>query len=277
MIEGIFPYTISVLKKTLDDVKKLIFVTSVIAQIIYIIYHIFAIVTDAGILVIHAIILPISVAYFVFYLVINHYVKRGEGKEVKKIVGKIYKYLKMVLQLVTITVAIINLIIAGNEATSMNILLTAVMIFAFILTLLIEIIGTVLSARISLLIEAFDADKERLNPVKKFGGFVNKITHKEVFKQEEPTKKRLLVEQILVDQKEKKKADDEIAATVEEKRKERQIKKDEKRLEKQKRIAQKDYNRAEKLAKKLGVETSVVLSSEKFLETVKGDLSLLED
>ncbi len=277
MIEGIFPYTVSVLKKTLDDVKKLIFVTSIIAQIIYIIYHIFAMVTKAGILVVHAVILPVSVAYFVFYLVINHYVKRGEGKEVKKIVGKIYKYLKMVIQLVTITVAIINLVIAGNTATSMNILLTAVMIFAFVLTLLIEIIGTVLSARISLLIEAFDADKERLNPVKKFGGFVNKIAHKEVFKQEEPTKKRLLVEQILVDQKEKKKVDEEIAATVEEKKKERLAKKEEKRLAKQKRLAQKDYNRAEKLANKLGVEIDIVLSSEKFLETVKGDLSLLEE
>ena len=73
-------YTIVATKKTVDDIKRFTLVFSILTQILYIAYLAYALISNVGFTWLNIPLLAVSVAYFVFYLVI-----RGKnGKKIKE-------------------------------------------------------------------------------------------------------------------------------------------------------------------------------------------------
>ena len=82
--------TINALRKTIDDFKKFATVCSIVLQTISITYLVYAMIASAGNLWINLILLVLSTAYFVFFLIVH-----TRKKELQKRVAKIFRWCKL--------------------------------------------------------------------------------------------------------------------------------------------------------------------------------------
>ena len=94
-----FDYTKTAVNKIVADFKKFFHRFSVCAQIVYIAYLIYALFANTELWIINTILLVISVAYFIFFLIAT---AKDADKKLKKRVKTIFTRCKQVIKLFTL-------------------------------------------------------------------------------------------------------------------------------------------------------------------------------
>ena len=240
-------YTKAALKQIVEDFKKVDFVRSVLTQIVYLAYLMYAIFARSGIFAVNLTLFIISALYFAFFLYMTG--QENANKKVMKFAATLFKRCKQVIKLFTLGVMLYGVWIAAERVTPLSMILSSLMIVGWVLQILFEIIIKFFAKRANLIIEGLEADYEGMTkPARSVGNFFKKVAGKEV-EVKEPTKARLIL-------------DEKVNAAREERENERleqkYLKKTEKKQAKNRKKAEKQRKKA---AKKQTAETEEVAVS----------------
>ncbi len=197
-----FDYTKAAFKKIIDDFKRIDFIRSILTQCVYIAYLIYVICIGSGLLGINIALLTLAVAYFAFYL----YMKtRGVQKQIKAAVNKTYKWSKRLIKLFNLGVMIYGLSVTASHFTALSLILAALMIVGWVLELLFDVIFHFLLNKAKFVLEGMEADYQNITkPVKTVGNFFKKMVGKEVEKEPEPTKNRIILDKMVAKERVKR-------------------------------------------------------------------------
>ena len=197
-----FDYTKTAVNKIVADFKKFFHRFSVCAQIVYIAYLIYALFANTELWIINTILLVISVAYFIFFLIAT---AKDADKKLKKRVKTIFTRCKQVIKLFTLGVMLYGIWQTSTHVDPLSVILTALMIVGWVLQILFEVIFTFFLNKVNFVWEAVQADREEITkPVKNIGNFFKRITGKEIEEEKEPTKNRILLDGMVEEYREKK-------------------------------------------------------------------------
>lgn len=197
-----FDYTKTAVNKIVADFKKFFHRFSVCAQIVYIAYLIYALFANTELWIINTILLVISVAYFIFFLIAT---AKDADKKLKKRVKTIFTRCKQIIKLFTLGVMLYGIWQTSTHVDPLSVILTALMIVGWVLQILFEVIFTFFLNKVNFVWEAVQADREEITkPVKNIGNFFKRITGKEIEEEKEPTKNRLLLDGMVEEYREKK-------------------------------------------------------------------------
>lgn len=224
-------YTKVALGQIKKDVKNFAFAVSIVTQLIYIAYLVYALFTKKGIFRVNLFLLVLSVGYTAFYI---YATVQEMQRTIKRRVRVVYKRCKQLIRLYTLGVMIYGLALTAKTPSPFAIVFAVMMIFGFVMDVLIELIAKYFNSRTDMLFEAIKADFEAVTkPAQSVGNFFKKLAGKEVKEEEPPTRTRQNLDK-----------------QVEELRDERRNKKLEmhylRRKKKEERKAQKQTKRAEK-------------------------------
>jgi hypothetical protein len=171
-------YTKVALNKTVDDVKKVSHIFTIILQSCYIAYLIFAIVVGRGMPVVNATLLAIACAYLIFYIVTAKKVTKS-AKSARKTTKRIYKIVKLTVNAFTLVVALYSIFITNKVLTSVSlagILVTVFMLIGWLIQTALMVISIYLDKKVTFLLDGFMIDLERITkPFDKATNLVKKI------------------------------------------------------------------------------------------------------
>lgn len=230
-----FDYTKAVLDIILNDVRRARYVLSVGVNATYILHLAFSLIIGSGLRVVNAILLTVSVAYFVFFLI---YEKKKKELNTAK---RIYKGIKICITALPLALTVYSACLATTSESYFSLLIAVLMTVGWMLGVLMELLTYYIAVRKNQLIEALAADAE---PIKRVieapSRIVDKIKGKDT-PAEEPTKTRRMLDRIVGKKREERtRAEEERRA---EERAENERKKAEKQAAKQ---AEKEAKRAAK-------------------------------
>ena len=226
-----FDYTVTAAKKIYEDFKKFGRVCDVITQILYIAYLTYSVFAQTGRWWIKAILLGISVGYFIFYIVTQCSKKYQLGKRGKRV----FTWSKLGLKLFELGVAFYSISVTTNDATTTSVILLAMMLVGWLLQVVFDVIVSILENRATLFFEAVKADWEEMKrPLDNVSGFMKKLTGKPVEPAPEKTKQRLWL--------------DEHVAEIRKDKRDKKVQK--KQEQKERKQALKQQKQAERLAKR---------------------------
>lgn len=185
-------YTKVAIKQIEKDVKRVAFIGSILAQLIYIAYLIYTIWTKQGFFAVNVGLLVLSVAYFAFFL----YANAQEFKATtKRRVRVIFKRCKQLIRIFTLGVMGYGIYLTAGETSTPSVIFLVFMILGFVADILLECSVRFVVNRSHLFIEAMKADlEEATKPVRAVKNFFGRITGKET-SQEEPTKQRQFLDE----------------------------------------------------------------------------------
>lgn len=234
-----FDYTKAVLDIILYDVKRARYVLSVGVNAIYILHLSFSLIIGSGLRVVNAILLAISVCYFIFFLI---YEKKKKELNAAK---RIYKGVKIAITALPLSLTVYSACLATTSESYFSLLLAVLMTVGWILNVVMELLTYYITIRKNQLIEALNADAE---PIKRVieapGRIVDRIKGKDT-PAEEPTKTRRMLDTIVGQRREER------TRAEEERRAEQKADRERKKAEKQAaKAAEKQAKRAAKRAKK---------------------------
>lgn len=263
-----FDYTQVAWKQIVADFQKVLYAISVFSQVVYIGYLIYAIAAGTGVLWVNIALLCLSVIYFVFFLIATKCGKKTDGvknKIVKKLGAKIYKGCKLLLRIYPIALTIYGLYETAENVSFLSILLVCLMMIGWILQIVFEVIGAILSSRFALLFDGIKADVEEIRkPVTGVTNFFKKITGKETEQPKEPNKNQLkLREKVELFRAERKEKKAQKQAAFIERKKQAKIDK------KQKKTADKQAKKENK--KSLKAEHKLLKAADKSKKATKSD------
>ncbi len=184
-------YTTTAFNKIKSDFLKVLYVFNVSTQGLYIAYLAYVLFSGKGNVWVNAVLLALSAAYFVFFLMMSTH-KGATAMATKKIVKTIFKRSKQLIKLYTLGVTVYSICITTTNATPISVLLTAFMLVGFILQIVLEIVYSIVVSRFNLLVEGLKADFEPITkPVKSVDNFFKKMKGEEIQPEEEKSKHRL--------------------------------------------------------------------------------------
>lgn len=185
-----FDYTKAIFGKTLSDLKRLEKAWSFSTISVYIAYLIYAIAANYGILTANIILLSLSVAYFVFYLVVI--IKGSEIlKSRKRFAKKAYRYLKYMINTATLITALYNISVHPYDTHPLRLIAVIFMTMLLLIQLVLEVSITVVERRFNMFIEAFYADIEFVTkPVNTVKNVFKRITGQDVEPERERSEER---------------------------------------------------------------------------------------
>lgn len=234
-----FDYTKMTIDQTVTDVKRIFHSYKIGAQLVYIAYLVYALIAKTGIWYANLALLALSVAYFVFFLSTTDYGKTPDGKQLKKNVHTTYIWSKRFIRLFTLGIAVYD-IVTTPSTNAVSVLLTAFMVIGWAIEILFDVIIRVITARISLVKEAIDADVETLlKPVKSVGNFFKKAIGQAPAPTPEPTKQRKWLDKKMTARKEKQREQKQRLAQEKAQRKaeEKRLREQEKARKKHKKLS----------------------------------------
>lgn len=205
-----FDYTKAIFNKTMSDLKLFAKVWTIGTLGVYIAYLIYALIAHSGFLAANIILLVLSVAYFVFNLIVI--IKGNELlKSRKRFAKKTYKYSKYVINSVTLITALYSIWLSPYNVHPFKLLITVFMAIMLVVQLALEVSVTIVEKRFSMFIEAFNADIEFVTkPVNTVKNVFKKITGQEVEPEKEYSKDRIYLNDLMEQErkiKSQKKAD----------------------------------------------------------------------
>jgi hypothetical protein len=186
-----FKYTRAAILSVINEFKiwSIIFTWGLFAVTVG--YNIFAIVMDIGYLWANIASLCIITISTAFELI----TKNKDIKIVKRVVKRVVSWLKILLKAAVLGLTIYGLYIASTDVNPLTIILTTLMIILWILTVLIEIITTVVISKKAMFEEAWKNDIDEFKkPIETVGNTVKKIFGKEVY--EEPKEKSGIIKKL---------------------------------------------------------------------------------
>ena len=225
-------YTKTAVEKVVSDFKKLDYLRNVATQILYIGYLCYALIAGAGIALVNAVLLVLSFAYFIFFLIVTTGKADKAKVKTKKIVKKIFTRCKQIIKLFTLGVMIYGIYATTTHVTPLSVVLSAFLIVGWVLQVVFEVVLNFFVARANFLLEGLKADVETITkPAKTVGNFFKKITGQEIEPEKERSKTRIWLDNKVAETKAEKR--EEKARTKQDKR---NAKKEAKLLAKQKRL-----------------------------------------
>lgn len=162
-----FDYTKAAFNKMVDDIKRVAFIALIIVQALAIIFPLYSIIAQTGNLIVNIVLLAVSIAYLVFYIV-THNKDSDKIKSTKKKVKTVYKVVKFSAKTVSLGIAIYALLISTKEADLISLIIVALMIIGWILQISLELAYIFVKKRVSLLIDGIKADTQGVLKVYNF-------------------------------------------------------------------------------------------------------------
>ena len=162
--KNMFECTKIALKETEQDLKRLDYIRNIITQLIYLTHTTIEIVKNfinemvLWNLILYSILTTLNLAYFIYFIVVVDF---NNGLAKPKFLNKSAKFLKVIKRIVRVYTlgmcvsATCNLI---NEVSPLNIIMTALMIVAFLFQVIFELIVKIVCDRMKYIIEGFNAD-----------------------------------------------------------------------------------------------------------------------
>ena len=185
-------YTKMAIRQTVADLKRTDYIRNVATQIIYIVYLLYNLIAGAGYLALNIVLLIISAAYFVFFLLVTSFGKSPEGKALKKRGTAVYVWCKRLIKLFTLGLTVYGICTAVGHVSALSVILAALMIVGWCLQIIFEVLIRILTNRVNFILEGLEADLDQmLKPVRSVGNFFKKMTGKEVAPPKQPTKNQL--------------------------------------------------------------------------------------
>ena len=188
-------YTKAALSKTIEDFKKLGHSFTVLSNIAYIGYLIYALCTSHTFFIVNIILLCISTAYLLFYLIITRFGKDLDGhKSEKKSVNKIVAWAKNCMKFYTLGTMLYSIATVQDSVNGLQLILLTLQVLCFIMQLLFTLICHVVEKRMELFKTAFDMDVQQIaKPVTAVGNFFKKVSGHEVEPTPAPTKTQIML------------------------------------------------------------------------------------
>ena len=197
-----FDYTKTAANKIIADFKRFFYWCQVVTQVVYIGYLIYALFTNTKLWIVNSILLVLSVAYFLFFLIAT---AKEANKTLKKRVKIFFRRCKQALNLFTLGVMVYGIWQTSTNAKPFSVILTALMIVCWVLQVLFEVILKFVLDKAHLIWEAVQADKEEIaKPVKTVGNFFKRITGREVEETQPPSETRILLDGMVEEYREQK-------------------------------------------------------------------------
>lgn len=234
-----FELTKAAFKKTMEDFKKVVYITGVATQAVYLIYLCYALIWGNANPIVSGILAAISLAYLVFYLIVTKFGKAPDGRENLKLwVARTVKWTKKLIALYNIGVMLYGITLTAKEVTPIALILNAMMLVGFLLGIVFDVIMTIVKNRAQLFMTGFEQDIATIKqPATNVGNFFKKITGQEIEPEPIRTKKEEKTLQLLEAIAEK---------TREEEQNAKQAKKDAQKQRKAERILAKKQEKKEK-------------------------------
>ena len=191
-------YTIVAVKKTVNDFKKILYCSTVVMQLFYIAYLVYATGTHRGFFAINIALLFLSVGYLGFFV----YASQNEvGKGVKRVGKKAYAYTKLVINLLSLGIMIFSLVSTAGNLTAVSLLFTVFMGILWVFQVLFQILVYIVESRARLIIDGLKIDFENIaKPVTATTNFFKKLTGKEI-EEKEPIKSREYLDELVQERK----------------------------------------------------------------------------
>lgn len=200
-------YTKAAIKKTVDDFKRVDFYRNVLTQLLYILYLSYALCTNAGKQWANIPLLILSVAYFIFFMIMSHGETSKKKKQTKTIVTRIFKRCKQLIKLLTLIVMLYGIYATTQRVSPFSVILSAMMIVGWILQIVFEIILRIFVGRVQFIFEGLEADYEKLvQPAKTVGNFFKRLTGQPVEPEKARSKNKLWLDKKLAQNKAEKAA-----------------------------------------------------------------------
>ena len=190
-------YTKVAANQIVSDFKKIAYFLGVVTQIFYIAYLIYAVAANTGIVWVNAALLVLSVAFFVFYVIIQNKKTKDKQKikaekSLNRTVTKIYKYCKLALRLYPLALSIYGMYGAAQSPSFLSVLLLCFTVICWAMQIIFELLIAVVTNRLTLLFDGVKADvTEITKPFVSAANFFKRMTGKEVKAPEEPNKNQL--------------------------------------------------------------------------------------
>ena len=197
-------YTRAAFSQVVEDFKKIITCVNITTQVLTIAYLIYTLIAKTGVMIANAILLALSIAYFIYFLLTLHKENRKLTKQEraqKKNIKNLYNWCKRIVKLLPIGVAVYGLFVTNSDFTPLSLFFVLFMILGWILEFLCHLIKNYLQAKMDFLMAGIKAD---LEPIIKVVNTMNKWRGKEVEEIPSADKNRLKLNQIVEERKEQK-------------------------------------------------------------------------
>jgi len=193
-------YTRAVVNDALHDLKAILFFFSLVTQIIYIIYLAYAVFAKIGIIYINIALLVISVAYLIFFLVFNQR-KDKKSKRKEMLVRHTKIIIKLIINAVSLGIAIYGLYCATKEVNAISLMLTILMLIFWCLQVVLEVIVLFFERKKSLIMYGLQKDFEPINnAINRLGNIVRKVAgYEEVESDVIPSNVEEYLDKVLID------------------------------------------------------------------------------
>ena len=165
--------------KILVDFKRFSYYTGILLNSVYIFSMIYAIVSDRGSLVLNIVMLAAAVGYLVFYL-FTFWKNEKVNKSQKKKIKRIYRFAKLIMSFVSLTITVYGLYIAAENVTLISLLLATMSVISWIFGATTAFIIEFIESRKNMIVTALAMDFEPITkPVSNITNAVRMITGKE--------------------------------------------------------------------------------------------------
>jgi hypothetical protein len=187
-----FDYTRGVVDDTLHFIDRIIRFIETITAVFYVVYPIVSIATGKGFLIPNCILLVLSSVYLIYFLATSKCWYTIEEKIKRKKAKITFKFLRKLVNLAVIVLAIINIFLS-KTVDIFSILSIIFMMIGFCLPFILDFfkraIEKTLERRINLLVNALK--KDLCAPIESVKNVVRKITHKKAPEEKTPIDKKL--------------------------------------------------------------------------------------
>lgn len=152
-------YTLAAITKISEEVKQFLFMFTVLPQVVYIGYIIYAICTGAGYLWANVAFGTVGVAYLVLY-VATYGKKEKFYKELRRDVRHIKTWVLLPLKAITIAMTVYGIYIATEHTNTVTVVLAAFSVVLWGIQLIFEIADCIIEDKLELLKTALIKDFE---------------------------------------------------------------------------------------------------------------------
>ncbi len=184
-------YTKTVIQKIKSDFNALVALFQFSTQIFYMLYLVYALIKNTGILWVNLLLLALSFAFFAFSV----FMKLGKlepNKQASKRIKQIYTWSKRIIKLYPIGLMTYTVYATTQSVDTLSVILTALMIVGWVLGIVFELITYFLVSRFEFILEGVKADFEG---VSKVTNFFKRLKGEEVKEPLPPTKHRLWLDE----------------------------------------------------------------------------------
>lgn len=171
-------YTRAALNKTVQDLKAVSFVFTIVLQICYLSYLIFASIVGRGMRVVNITLSVITLSYLIFYVATARKLTKS-AKSARKTTKRIYKSIKLSINAFTLVVALYSVFITNKVLTSISlagILVNVFMVIGWLIQSVLMVVSIYAEKKITFILDGFHTDLERITkPFDKVGGLVKRL------------------------------------------------------------------------------------------------------